>query len=155
MNQLTIAVLLSCAVLISGCRSYQEPRPAPRAEQAALISHMVFIELHDPNDYRKILADADQMLNTIPSVYRFAAGNHLDTGRPSVSSDYDLAIYLGFQSEEDLATYVDHDQHIRFVERWMPKIKSLRVYDMLDAPMISEIGFRCRVKRNGLFGFSY
>lgn len=132
MNQLKIAALLSCALLLGGCRSDQQPRPAPRAGQVALISHMVFIELHDPDDYQQILADADQMLNTIPSVYRFAAGNHLDTGRQSISSDYDLAIYLGFQSEQDLSTYVDHDQHIRFVERWKPKIKSLRVYDMHD-----------------------
>ncbi|MBL4808554.1 MAG: Dabb family protein, partial [Phycisphaerales bacterium] len=40
----------------------------------------------------------------------------------------------GFNSEQDLRTYVAHSQHIRFVNKWKPKLKSLKVYDMIDWP---------------------
>jgi len=100
----------------------------------AMIGHIVFVQLQNPNDFHEILNDADWMLGTIPTVATFAAGKHLDTGRSTVSADYDLAIYLGFNSEQDLASYVRHDQHIGFVNKWKPRLKSLRVYDMLDWP---------------------
>ncbi len=92
----------------------------------------MFVELNDFAHYPEILADSDSLLATIPSVSKYAAGSHVDTGRATVSDDYDLAIYLGFESVEALAEYVDHDQHIEYVRKWKPKLKSLRVYDMLD-----------------------
>ena len=104
------------------------------AGSASLISHIVFVELQDENQLIGFRRSADRMLSTIPSVATYAAGSHLDTGRSTVLNDYDLVIYVGFASEEDLATYVAHEQHIDFVEQWKPKIKSLRVYDMLDEP---------------------
>jgi len=148
-------LLMLLTLTLIGCSSYQTPRPAPRAEQVALISHIVFVKLVDPSDYSRILADADQQLNTIASVARFGAGAPLDTGRETVLDDYDLAIYLGFNSQDDLAAYVAHPQHNAFLEKWMSRIETLKVYDMLDEPMVSEVGLRCRVKRNGLFGFFY
>jgi Stress responsive A/B Barrel Domain len=92
------------------------------------------VELENSGEYPSIRRDADSMLGTIPSVATYAAGGHLETGRSTVSDDYDLAIYLGFASQADLAVYVAHEQHIAFVKKWKPRFKSLRVYDMLDEP---------------------
>lgn len=100
--------------------------------RTALIGHIVFVELVEDSDYDEILADSDSMLATIPSVSTYAAGRHIDTGRTTVRDDYDLAIYLGFESAEDLAAYVDHEQHNEYVQKWGPKLKALRVYDMHD-----------------------
>ena len=120
---------------MSGCWGYRAPR-APSVVRAApapaLIGHIVLIELENPDEYQAILWSADRLLGTIPTVLTYAAGGHAETGRESVRRDYDLAIYLGFASQEDLAAYVAHDQHIAFVNSWKPKLKSLRVYDMLD-----------------------
>lgn len=99
-----------------------------------MIGHIVFIELNNPADYHELLGDTDWMLGTIPAVSAYAAGNHLDTGRSTVRNDYDLAIYLGFESEADLRAYVIDPQHIDYVNKWKPRLKSLRVYDMLDWP---------------------
>ena len=131
--KLIITMSLMSCVLMFGCRGSCSPVISP-AGSASLISHIVFVELQDENQLIGFRRSADRMLSTIPSVATYAAGSHLDTGRSTVLNDYDLVIYLGFASEEDLATYVAHEQHIDFVEQWKPKIKSLRVYDMLDEP---------------------
>lgn len=99
-----------------------------------MIGHIVFFQLKNPSDFNSLLHDADWMLGTISTVETYAAGKHLDTGRSSVSSDYDLAVYLGFKSEADLRAYVIDDQHIGFVNKWKPRLKSLEVYDMIDWP---------------------
>lgn len=121
-----IFIVLCCSLLLSGCCKM------PTAQRPALISHIVLIDLVDPADYDECLRDCDELLGTIPSVARYAAGAHLDTARDSVLHDYDLAIYLGFRSEEDLAAYVDHEQHIEAVTKWKDRMDSLRVYDMID-----------------------
>jgi hypothetical protein len=122
----TMFILIACFSL-AACTPAQH-----RAQRTALIGHIVFVNLSDPNDYDALLADSDTMLATIPSVQTYAAGQHLDTGRATVLGDYDLAIYLGFESVEDLSAYVDHPQHIAFVTKWKPRFESLRVYDMHD-----------------------
>lgn len=134
---LLAAALLILPAIISGCSSggstsrYSGP---PVARAPAMIGHIVLIQLDNPADFHDLLHDADWMLGTIPTVDSYAAGKHLDTGRSTVSSDYDMAIYLGFKSERDLAIYVAHQQHVEFVNKWKPKLRSLRVYDMLDWP---------------------
>ncbi|MEX0876947.1 MAG: Dabb family protein [Phycisphaerales bacterium] len=119
--------LIACTVLLTGCACTSRMPP-----RTALIGHIVFVELVEDSDYDEILADSDSMLATIPSVSTYAAGRHIDTGRTTVRDDYDLAIYLGFESAEDLAAYVDHEQHNEYVQKWGPKLKALRVYDMHD-----------------------
>jgi len=137
---------MSC-VLMAGCWGYQVPK-GPTVVRAApppaLIGHIVFVELENPDDYGSIRRSADSLLGTIPEVATYAAGGHLDTRRDSVRTDYDLAIYLGFASQEDLAAYVAHEQHIAFVNQWKPRLKSLRVYDMLDEPAVYR-GLRCGI----------
>lgn len=120
-------MLALLTLLLGACTT--TPSRAPRP---ALIGHIVFVQLDDPGDYEEILADSDTMLGTIPSVRAYSAGAHIDTGRDTILSDYDLAIYLGFDSEEALGAYVRHAQHVAYVTKWKPRLKALRVYDMHD-----------------------
>lgn len=92
----------------------------------------MFVELQNEADYDEILVDSDDLLATIPSVRTYAAGRHIDTGRDTIINDYDLAIYLGFESVEGLDAYVKHEQHIEYVKKWKPRLNALRVYDMHD-----------------------
>lgn len=122
--------LLACLAVVSilpACAS--TPTYAPRT---ALIGHIVFIDLKENSDYDAIIRDSDEMLATIPTVSTYAAGRHIDTGRATIINDYDAAIYLGFESVEDLAAYVEHEQHVAYVKKWKPRLESLRVYDMHD-----------------------
>ena len=128
-NRIRPLAIVTAAALTTplwGCAGTPRPRPV------AVISHVVFVDLADPADVPAALADSDAMLASIPSVASYSAGVHLDTGRDSVLADYDVGIVLGFDSVEDLAAYVAHPDHVAFVERWMPRITGLRVYDIHD-----------------------
>ncbi len=149
-------ILIVLVLSMSGCWGYKPPkRPKiqPPAPRPALIGHIVFVTMNDPARTGAIRVDADRMLGTIPTVSTYASGSHLDTGRASVLNDYHLAIYLGFESEEDLAAYVEHPRHIEFVERWKPEMESIRVHDMLDLPdpTIGYCGIGGRKKLLGIF----
>jgi len=102
------------------------------AERPARINHVVFAKLKEPAHADELIADSDRMLRTIPTVRRYFCGTHLDTGRASVLSDYDVAAYMGFDTEEDYRAYVEHPAHVELVERWRPRLEWLRVYDVLD-----------------------
>ena len=136
-----LCVMIALSLCMFGCWGAKYPggsvsklaieQPAP---PPARIGHIVFVTLKDPGQADALRRDADYMLGNIPSVVTYACGQHLDTGRSTVLSDYTIAIYLGFDSESGLAEYVAHPQHVEFVEKWKPRLESLRVYDMLDEP---------------------
>jgi hypothetical protein len=114
---------LVVATLIAGCQATTRP---------ARINHVVFFKLHDAADRGALLADCDDLLAPIPGVVSYYAGEHLDTGRSSVDGNYDIGLYLGFETEEAYAAYVEHPNHKHVVGTWRPKLEWLKVYDVLD-----------------------
>ena len=108
-----------------GCAEARSLRPAR-------ISHVVFFKLEDPGRRAELLADCDRLLPEIPGVVSYAAGRHLDVGRDSVDGDYDIGLYIGFETEADYAAYVEHPLHTELVQTWKPELEWLRVYDVLD-----------------------
>lgn len=121
-------LLLALAFLLGGCAA----SPAAGPPRPARICHIVLITLHDKADLPALQAECDRDLAAIPGVTCFAAGPHIDTGRPTVLTDYHLALVIGFETADDYAVYVAHPLHTTLVERWKPRIASLRVYDILD-----------------------
>ena len=91
---------------------------------------MVFIKLQDPEDRAALIADCDAMLSSIPGVTAYSAGRRLDVGRETM--DFDVGLYIGFETEADYAAYVENESHKELVERWKPNLEWLRVYDLLD-----------------------
>lgn len=112
---------------LGGCAA--SPATAPRP---ARISHVVLVKLVDEADIPAVLADSDAMLAGIPGVTAYAAGTHLETGRPTVDGGYSVGLYIGFESEAAYAGYVDHPAHLAYVTKWRPRTEWLRIYDILD-----------------------
>lgn len=126
----TLVVLAVVFIVLSGCAHRSgELSSAPRP---ALVNHVVFISLNDPADAPALIADCDARLATVPFASSYYAGQHVDTGRDTVINDYDVGIFIGFDSLEDYAAYVEHPQHVALVSDWRPKIKALIVRDVLD-----------------------
>ncbi len=119
-----VMLLVMAGFLVGGCAS-GPVRPAR-------ISHVVFLKLVDPAETDALIADCDRLLPRIPGVVSYCAGKHVETGRSTVDSDYDVGLYVGFRTESDYAVYVDHPLHIELVTTWRPRLEWLRVYDVLD-----------------------
>lgn len=119
--------VMTVAALLAGCAT-----TTPTPTRPALISHIVFFNLAAPADRDELIVDCDAMAAAIPEVTTCAAGVHLDTGRDNVDGDYDVGLYVGFESEADYRIYVDHDAHKALVEKWGPKLEGLKVYDIVD-----------------------
>ncbi|MHC5004158.1 MAG: Dabb family protein [Planctomycetota bacterium] len=119
------SALLCAMFLLAGC--------ATGPERPAVISHVVLFRLQDPGDAAALLADCDELLPGIPTVQAFAAGTHLETGRATVRSDYDVGLYLGFDTVADYESYLEHPDHVALVDRWDPRLREVTVYDVADA----------------------
>jgi hypothetical protein len=117
--------LVAVACAGGGCAARTPTRPA-------LISHVVFVTLSDPTLADAVIADCDRQLATIPGVVSYAAGPHLDTGRDNVDGNYDVGLYIGFDSREAYARYVDHPQHLALLAKWKSAVTSLRIHDVVD-----------------------
>ncbi len=114
-------------VLLSACAATPSNPPRP-----ARINHVVFFKLQDPSDAAELIKDCDAKLASIPGVVAYFAGSHLDTGRATVDSDYDVGLYVGFMTEAAYRPYVEHPSHIEVVAKWKPSLKWLLVRDILD-----------------------
>jgi len=119
-----LACLLAPLVLVA-CASSTPERPAR-------INHLAFFVLEDPADAPDLIADCDRMAAEIPGIVAYYCGTHLETGRETVDGDYDVGFYVGFETEEDLRSYVAHPAHVALVETWRPRLTGLRVHDVLD-----------------------
>ncbi len=117
---LVVLVLPACAATPSN-----PPRPAR-------INHVVFFKLQNPNDAVELINDCDAKLAAIPGVVAYFAGPHLETGRATVDSDYDVGLYVGFMTEDAYRAYVEHPSHIEVVAKWKPALEWLLVRDVLD-----------------------
>lgn len=132
--RLTCCVLIVAGVwltVLTGCDS--APKASSPQPVMARVSHIVLFKLKDPAQASALIADCDQMLGPIPGVAGMHAGRHLDTGRgPMVMSDYDVGLWIAFDSEASLRAYDTNPNHKALVEKWRPQLVSIRVYDILD-----------------------
>lgn len=124
-------LLFLVALACSGCAATASSQAGAPARPAA-INHFVAFKLVNPADADELIADCDAYLRTIPGVVSYFAGRHHETGRASVYRAYDVGFFVGFNSDEDYAVYVDHPNHVQVVRKWQPRLEWLRVYDIWD-----------------------
>ncbi len=120
-----ISVILSIVFicLIAGCSAPERP---------AMINHVVFFKLEDPEDSAELIEDCDRDLSTIPGVASYYCGQHGDFGRQNVDSDYDVGFYVGFETEEAYRAYLVDPAHTAVVGKWKPRWEWIRIYDVVD-----------------------
>ncbi|MCR9218234.1 MAG: Dabb family protein [bacterium] len=126
---LALAALLGCSITLTGCASNSVGTLPPRP---ALINHPVFFTLKDPSQADELIADCNQRLARIPGIVSYYCGRHFETGRDTVSDDYTVGLFVGFDSAEHYEAYVTHHDHVWLVQKWRPRTEILRVHDILD-----------------------
>ena len=102
------------------------------ADPPARIGHVVLITLQDPSKADELIESSRGQLGPIPGITSFGVGRHLETGRDTVDGDYDVALYLGFETEQDYARYLVHPDHVAYVEYWQPRMESIRIFDIQE-----------------------
>jgi hypothetical protein len=122
------ACSIGLAVMLGACVSNPHTLP-PRP---ALINHPVFFTLIDEADADELIADCNERLARIPGIVSYYCGRPLDTGRPTIDGNYTVGLFVGFDSLDDYAAYVDHPDHVWLVRKWLPRTQVLRVHDILD-----------------------
>lgn len=118
-----VIVFLVATGFSTGCSSSNRP---------ARINHVVFFKLEAAQDVDELIRDCDQNLSSIPGVTSYFCGQHGDFGRPTVDSDYDVGFYVGFDRDEAYRAYLEHPNHVRIVDKWKPRWKWIRIYDVVD-----------------------
>ena len=79
-----------------------------------------FIKLKDPSEADALVKDCDAHLAKIPGAVRVHCGRPVETGRAEVTADYDVGVYIAFDSVESCRGYVDHPEHLAVLAAWRP-----------------------------------
>ena len=121
---LILLVAMTCAQ--TGCSTSSRPH------HVGPVNHPVFISLHDPADAAALIDACDTLLPAIPGVTAYACGRPLDTGRENITLNFDVGLYLAFDSVKSYERYLAHPNHQKLVDEWMERIASMRIYDVMD-----------------------
>lgn len=133
MKSIIALTLVVLAPLLTSCRGTSKFAVETSPPRPARLNHLAFFKLKNSTDARALIADCDATLAAIPGVVSYYAGRHLDTGRGErVDGNYDVGFYVGFMSEEDLAGYVTHPDHVALVNKWRERWEWIRVHDVID-----------------------
>ena len=120
-------LILILLMVLPSCASGRQNPPRP-----AVINHVVFFKLIEVEDVELLQVECDRDIASIPGVVSYWCGRHGDFGRSTVDGEYDLGLYVGFNSASDYAAYVDHPNHVALVKKWKPRFEWIRVHDIVD-----------------------
>jgi hypothetical protein len=122
-------VVLSSVVfmVLASCSSTGHAPTRP-----GVINHVVFIKLIDRGDKDLLVMECDRDIASIPGVVSYWCGRHGEFGRDMVDDEYDIGLYVGFNSSSDYTAYVEHPNHVGLVNKWKPRFEWIRVHDIVD-----------------------
>jgi hypothetical protein len=115
--------------------------PAPRADEGdkapakAPYVHSVVIYLKKDTPAAKreaLIADCHKVLAKIPSVRGLWAGEPAAKATPDALKDYQVGLLVLFDNYDGLKTYLDHPDHVKFVQTYLPLAEKVQVYDFLN-----------------------
>jgi hypothetical protein len=119
-------------------------KPSLGSEPAAGYVHTVIFHLKkDVPDGTadKIVADCHALLESIPTVRGVKAGRPAaeDQSTPKVASrDYDVALVVFFDDAAGLKTYLEHEQHLKFVHTYEKDFETVQVFDFIDPTTVKK-----------------
>ena len=99
-----------------------------------MIAHTVLIWLKEEEIEEgrlKIIEGARSILAKLPTVRSLLAGTAMPNKGPVVDSSFHAGLSLTFASQPDLEAYLEHPDHLRYVEQAIkPYVHRIVVYDI-------------------------
>ena len=120
-------LLIAMAILFVGCGTMGQ-----RPFRPAVINHLVFFSLLDPEERYELIEDCDSGLSAIGGIVSYWCGEHGEFGRSKVDGDYDVGLYVGFDSNDAYNQYLNHPNHLSLVEKWKNRWGWIRIHDVVD-----------------------
>jgi hypothetical protein len=105
------------------------------APKAPYVHSVIFYLKKDtaPAKRDAMIADCHKVLGKVPTVRGIWAGEPAAKGTPDVAvKDYQVGLLVLFENYDGLKTYLDHPEHLKFVEIYGPSIEKVLVYDFAD-----------------------
>ncbi len=100
-----------------------------------MITHLVLFRPKasvEPAHRRDLVEGLRTALQTIPSIQRVRFGQRVLLGRPYeqlMTTDYEYAALLDFESQEGLRAYLDHPAHASLATAFFTTVQDALMYD--------------------------
>jgi hypothetical protein len=125
----TLALLVT-AVIASADEGKGDKTPS----KAPFVHPVIFYLKKDTPAAKReaLIADCHKMLAKIPSVRGLWAGEPAAKSTPEAVKDFQVGLLVLFDNAEGLKAYLEHPDHLKFVEIYLPLIEKIQVYDFVD-----------------------
>ena len=106
----------------------------PKAEAGYVHTVILYVKKDAPKNLADaMIADAHKLLAKIPSVRSIKAGRPAEKHTPNVAvTDYTVGLLVMFDNYEGLKAYDEHPLHKQYVEKHLPHIEKVLVYDFMN-----------------------
>lgn len=105
---------LALTLVMASCNPGGDSNAATKsgADQALLL-HDVYLDLKEISDEDKLMVLSElNRLSKVEGVLSVEVGERAETGDARLNKDYDVALHVGFASEEDLKVYAKAPLHL-------------------------------------------
>lgn len=133
MRHSTAALVLASLAMLAGCSQKMQQAMSPPD-----ILHVVLVKLNDQSEARALQGDTFRMVGGATSGRSMVLGTALDPDRNGVDSDYDTAFTFRFRTREDYDAYLCSEEHQWLLNKWKPRIKSIRVFDIRGVDLLKS-----------------
>ncbi len=136
LRRLLFAAVLALSWTLAGHYPADLVRAAEKDAKGGNFVHTVifYLKKDAPKEEAKALVtDAHAILTKIPTVRGVKAGPPSPKSTPGVGvTDYTVGLLVLFDDAEGLKTYLDHPEHLKYVEKHKKYIEKVLVYDFVD-----------------------
>jgi|SRR5262245_23719073 len=136
-----LAVMLAVAGLAMGRHAAEVPQvgadEVKKETKPPYVHTVIFTVKKDAPEGAAdgLIHDANEVLAKIPTVRELRCGRPAEKATPELAKkDYTVGLVIFFDDYEGLKTYLDHPDHLKYVERHLKNIDrdKLVVYDFVN-----------------------
>jgi hypothetical protein len=128
MHRAPLLLALVTFLCLTSCAA----RRQPILDQPEVL-HIVLVKLKSVSDAQALVNDTQSTLGLTSETHALTPGVALGIERPEVDDDYTVAFIMEFRDPASYQRYLDSEPHKALVGRWMPRVESLRAFDVQRA----------------------
>jgi hypothetical protein len=133
-RSLMLVPLLAIAWFIAGRQGSADPLrvAADKADKGNYVHTVIFYLKKDApkGEAEALITDAHELLEKIPTVRSLKVGPPAEKSTPEVSvKDYQVGLLCTFDDFDGLKTYLEHPQHLKYVDKHKKNLEKVLVYD--------------------------